>query len=164
MSLRACITNGINNSAKWLTLEIKSWHRGSHLSSAVWKASFHDIKQLVSAIGWFNEDSDCIKSLERCSLVVNVYKHGNGTALNKIQNNHPDLLIATHRPKWANAIPSFKRKANYSELELDEENLNEFSEAIIAFWNSIPEHTCDNDSLKVPKWFADALKKDRKES
>ncbi|MDR4485312.1 MAG: hypothetical protein R3B95_19275 [Nitrospirales bacterium] len=39
-------------------------------------------------------------------------------------------------------------------------DLAAFSDAIIAFWNYVPERTPQIDINNAPKWFSDAIKKD----
>jgi len=46
-------------------------------------------------------------------------------------------------------------------LNITDDTLHVFSEAVIRFWNDIPENTFLEDLEKLPNWFTTALGKDK---
>lgn len=147
----------------WLTLQVSLWHSGNKLPEEIWSSSFQKIIELASTLGWIENQSTSIKSLELCSLIVNVYKHGNGISFNSIIEKHP-YLLPTKSPELNKFYAHFKRKPDYTELGITEEHLEKFSAAIISFWKSIPEDTFNNDKLNFPDWFVKAHNKDCEEA
>lgn len=140
----------------WITKELRHWQHygiGENTNKAVWKASFNDVIELFEALGWSIKSQTYYISLDRCRLVVNVYKHGDGKAFDDIKNKYPEFvycLDSTHM-----------EFADYTNLKVDDAHIEEFSRAIIDFWKDAPEYIWDIETLNVPDWFAKAIRQDR---
>jgi hypothetical protein len=52
---------------------------------------------------------------------------------------------------------------DYTDLKVTEEQIQGFSNAIVAFWNDVPNNIHDDDgpNCELPKWFEKAWLKDR---
>ncbi|PCH63714.1 MAG: hypothetical protein COC19_00680 [SAR86 cluster bacterium] len=137
---------------EWVVKEINHWHLGDNVRQKIWKVSFHDLISLFTHLGWNIEDTEYFHALNKCRLVVNVYKHGEGNAMEEIKVQHREY------------IDNFKREFSFLEhkdLKVLPSHITEFSEAIIAFWNDLPEYIWDREPLEVPDWFGKAFSKDR---
>jgi hypothetical protein len=138
----------------WMIKEIRHWHHDSAVEKALWNTNFPKIIDLLEGLSWPIKSKSYYFSIERCRLVVNSYKHGYGDSFENIKKKFPEFINL----RGNNYDNSF-RYVEYSDLKVDESHISEFSDAIIEFWNDVPEYIWHRDSLKVPNWFIDALVK-----
>lgn len=143
----------------WLTKEIRHWHAGSNLSHAVWKASFEKVMDLLGALGLPVNHANYYTKLDALHLVVNVFKHGKGDSLTSLKERYPDYL----ENPLAGASQWSLDFLDHTNLKITDGQIDEFSEAIIAFWQGVPEQIYDDSPSKIvfPDWFDRARKKDR---
>lgn len=142
----------------WLVNEVHHWHRGELAKKAIWKANFVAIVELLEGLGFEIMSLDCYRSLDRCRLVVNAYKHGDGGAFESIKLHHPEFIKRLEMDDIENL-----RYVDHSDLFVKECHISEFSDAVIAFWKCVPHAIIYDESLIMPTWFTRALEKDRKE-
>ena len=76
----------------WLVGEIKHWHCGDATPLKVWSADFGKIADLLECLGWKIRNTSYFSALDACRLVVNVYKHGEGSALIDLRQKYPEYL------------------------------------------------------------------------
>lgn len=143
----------------WLTKEIRHWHAGDNLPDAVWKASFEDIMDLLGAQGWPVAQATYYPKLDALHLVVNVFKHGKGNSLTFLKKRYPSHLenLFAGINVWGIDF------LDHTNLKIADGQIDEFSEAILAFWQDVPERILNDypsDTL-LPDRFEKALKKDR---
>lgn len=138
----------------WMVREIVHWHRGEEVKKAVWKANFHDIAELFEGLGWTLKSKNYFSALDKCRLVVNAYKHGDGGAFETIKAQYPDFI------KSIGDDSIFREYADHSDLAVTEKHIDDFSSAVVDFWKDVPEYIVDGDHLTAPDWFARALQKD----
>ena len=50
--------------------------------------------------------------------------------------------------------------SDHTDLVVSDAHVEEFSKAIIDFWESVPENIFDSDPICFPKWFDEARQKD----
>lgn len=141
----------------WTLKEIKHWHRGKEVAAKICKANFDMIIELFEDLGWEIKSKDYYNSLNRCRLVTNAYKHGNGDALEEIQKSFPEFLqggelgLDVIWPKYT----------DHTDLYIEDKHINEFSGAIVAFWEGVPEYITNKGTYdNIPKWFENAYNKD----
>ncbi len=142
----------------WLADEIHHWKHGDRAKEAVWKANFSDIIDLLEGVGCAIKSKEYYLPLDRCRLVVNAYKHGNGGSFDTLKQKHPDFID--------NLEDSDNRHieyADYTYLRVEAAHITEFSTAIIAFWRDIPEDIFDDQPLNFPVWFKNAFQNEPKE-
>ncbi len=142
----------------WMVNEINHWHRGHEVTRAVWKANFGDIIDLLDAVGWPVKSKNYYTSLDRCRLVVNAYKHGNGGAFESVKSQHPEFIKS-----FGDTSSIYFEHADHTDLIVRDAHIAEFSNAIIEFWKDVPEYIYEKESLNVPDWFAKAYSKDQAE-
>ena len=140
---------------KWLTDEIRHWHTGDTVSRKIWTVDFGSLAVLMESLGWRVRDQLYFPKLDACRLVVNVYKHGKGTSFNELKGKYPEYL-----PDPLGEINeefSSSGYLDYTNLKVSDDQVQEISDAIVAFWKDVPEHIFSRDDLEMPDWFARAM-------
>lgn len=103
----------------------------------VWWADFPRIMELIGSLGWPVQGQGYLAVLNRCRCVVNVFKHGDGKSLAELKRDFPKYLIDNINPKFG--LPATEIEwLNHSHLQVTDAQVQEFSEAIIEFWTSVP--------------------------
>lgn len=141
----------------WLAREIRSWHHGPAAAESVWLENFHKITDLLEGLGFALRGTDYFHELDACRLVVNVYKHGDGSALKQLKEEHPKYLSGP------GMMLSSVEYCDHTDLKVSDEQLQAFSKAIVAFWKAVPESILQSQVKELPKWFGKALEKDSTE-
>ncbi len=143
---------------KWLVEEARHFGGGSETAEVLWRKPFEKIIQFLDGLGWNISGQSYFTKLEACDLVVNVYKHGEGTSLNTLKQRFPEYLPdPLGKYRFGNYDPI---RAEHGYMKVTEEQIQEFSDTFVAFWQSIPERTRNSVDVNVPEWFVNALKKD----
>ncbi|SRR5690554_381902 len=143
---------------QWLTGETRHWHWGRALPEVVWKANFGEVMNLLEALGWKVRERAYFPRLDACRLVVNVYKHGNGSSFNELKKKYPEYLpdpfARDHHPFLELDL------LDHTYLTVSNDQLQAFSDAIVAFWTDAPGDIWD-ESIVFPEWFVNAWNKDQ---
>jgi hypothetical protein len=140
----------------WTLSEINHWHHGEAVKKAVWKANFFEIIGLFEGFGWAISQKNYYKSINKCRLVVNAYKHGYGSAFESIRKEYPEFIDL-----YNDLDPIFLEMANYTNLTIEDKHIIEFSNSIVDFWNDVPEYMWMKNTLVLPQWFENACKNDQ---
>lgn len=138
----------------WLGRELGHHGFGRHAHAAVWSVRVDELFDLFENCSWPVRASDFFPQLQRCQLVANVYKHGNGPSFDTLKDIAPDLVEGLDRPAF------FVSALDHTVLSVSDENLASFAEAITAFWRQLPENTFFSQVRAVPKWLYRALRKE----
>lgn len=141
----------------WLARELLHVHTGAAATLAIWKANFSGIFDLLECLNWPVRSRNFFSSLDACRLIVNVYKHGLGSSFDDLKARHPQFLKIDTGTTAENAWAA--EYADHTDLIVSDKNLDEFSTAIIEFWNDVPENTFASAIKSVPNWLEKALKK-----
>lgn len=143
----------------WLVREIGHWHRGDEAALAIWKAKFDQIFDLLEHVVWKVRSAPYLQTLNACRHVVNVYKHGDGKSLAVLKQNFPEYL---DNPLKDVGVAYFAAKhIDHTRLRVSDEQLQAFSDAIVAFWRDVPENVFASRTIDAPGWFEKAILKDR---
>ena len=146
---------------EWLSKEFREWYQGRHVLSKLWSSNFDQIIDLVKIMILRSDSIDYLDKLDACQLVVNVYKHGDGRSFEQLKANYPEYIRNTF-PEFDNDT-AFGDLRHYSDVEVNDSQLDEFSNAIIAFWKGIPERVMLSQIKQVPNWLEKAIQKDERE-
>ena len=143
----------------WLVREIQHWHHGDAAALKIWSADFQQIAELLERLGWAINSAAYFQSLDACRLVVNVYKHGKGKSLDDLKVKYPEYL---HDPfsGTGGAFSGVKHR-DHTHLKVSDAQFQAFSDAIISFWQGVPENIFESEVKDVPDWFGKAILKDR---
>ncbi len=143
----------------WLVREIRHWHRGDTAAMKIWSANFSQIAALLESFGWNLRSTSYFQKLDACRLVVNVYKHGEGPALNDLKKNYPEYLADPFG--GAGGAWSESTHRDHTHLRVSDDEFQMFSDAIVAFWRDIPESVVNSKTAEPPDWFEKAILMDR---
>lgn len=144
----------------WISKEVHHWHHGDDVQARIWSANFDQIVELVKDFGLSPPDAGYLRTLSACRYVVNVYKHGKGSSLQKLKKNHPEFfprLEDQHFPLDLNLDLT-----DHTDLKVTVEQFRRFSEAIVGFWSGIPHKVDSTEVETVPDWLGEAIERDRK--
>lgn len=121
----------------WMVRETHHWHRGEHVTKLLWKADFAAIVEFLVAIGFDVKSFHCYEHLNAMRLVVNVFKHGNGSSFDELRASYPAFIYDpfTEFGVQQVSIPML----DHTSLRVTDAHLSQFSEAILDFWQAIPE-------------------------
>jgi hypothetical protein len=144
---------------EWLAREMGHWHMGGEAIAQLWKADFGKIIELLECLGWSVRSQDYFSRLDACRLVINVYKHGNGSSLSELRTRYPEYLRG---PFEGLVSAELTRHLDHTHLELTYEQCVAFSDTIVAFWEAVPEQTFQSQVNDLPGWFGKAIERDRR--
>ena len=91
--------------------------------------------------------------------MVNVYKHGEGMALNDLKQKYPEYLDDPFNGSGG-AFSDVEHR-DHTHLKVSKDQFQAFSDAVVAFWQAVPEDIVESKVKDVPDWFGKALLKDR---
>ena len=137
----------------WLVKEVKHWNNSEAVEKAIWKVNFEDIIDLVDSAIVKTKMQNYYQSLDKCRLLVNAYKHGEGDSFQKLKSNYPEFF----RNLGLGNLGAYFY--SHEDIQVSEKHIDEFSNAIVDFWKSIPQYVHDSDEIDVPNWFEKAYKK-----
>ncbi len=142
----------------WLCREIQHWHQGSVVRGKIWKANAPDLFTLLETIGWKLKDQPFFADLEKCRLVVNAYKHGNGKALEDLKAAHPEFFDDPFRKIEIDGLIRNVEWLDWTALEVTDAHIDAFADSIEQFWKAAPERVFNSQvGDDVPDWFMKAL-------
>lgn len=145
---------------KWMTDEIRHWHIGGIVAEKVWTADVGKLADLLESLGWRIRSQDYFSKLDACRLVVNIYKHGTGSSLNDLKQRYPEYL--SDPLGHIGGAFSGMDYLDHTHLSVSDNQLQAFSDAIVAFWKDVPENILNHEDLEVPSWFERAMSGDQK--
>lgn len=147
----------------WLVREIRQWHRDDKVASKVWVADFGQIIDLLESFGWKLRATNYFHLLDACRLVVNVYKHGEGKSLEDLKARFPEYLddpFKDFKDMGFDDIFTDAKYRDHTHLKISNEQLQAFSDAILEFWQAVPENVLESQVINTPNWFRKAILKD----
>lgn len=145
---------------KWTHDQIKNWYRGERVLSQIWTGDIGKLAKLFASLRWDYKKESYFEKLDACRLVVNVFKHGDGTSLNQLKECYSKYLI--NSSQGLNGILSDVNHLDHTALKISDEHIWEFSNAIAAFWEDVPEQIVNVPTVSLPDWFKCEVKRDRK--
>lgn len=142
----------------WMVREIQHWHKGTEIRDKVWSQDFGGITDLLTSLGWDIRNKPYYDVIDACRLVVNVYKHGEGASFEQLKQRYSCYI---ENPLNGLIEPINTNFLDYKHLKVTNTHIQEFSNAIVEFWNDIPENIFDDSGVgNLPKWFEKAWTKD----
>jgi hypothetical protein len=94
--------------------------------------------ELLRYFGWDVRSQLFFAKIDACRLVVNVYKHGNGSSLTKLAERYPKYL----RDPFAKSdeeAPLRDDFLHHEWLEVSAADFNDFAAGFRRFWEEFPE-------------------------
>lgn len=139
---------------QWMVDQMRGWCSGGKFEKSIWNTTLTDLADLVEPLGWTIRSKPFFNQLKACRLVVNVYKHGNGSSLTQLKRKYPEYL---HDPIADWVGESFFDILSHEHLSVSDEQFQVFSNAIVSFWRDVPQNIYDHENADKPKWLIDAL-------
>ncbi|MCT9385869.1 hypothetical protein KTI22_16715 [Acinetobacter baumannii] len=136
---------------EWMAKETRHWG-GKNVVYKIWKIDIGKIFDLFEVMGWKIRQENFFEKLDACRLIVNIYKHGNGDSLNELRKNYPFYFYDYEENRF-----EIDGWFDHTCISLTNENLKEFYESILEFWQNIPNSFFVSDEFILPKWLKDAL-------
>jgi len=100
-----------------------------------WSGNIGDVFGWLGQFGWDVRTQTFFPAIDACRLVVNVYKHGNGSALAQLDKKYPKYLP----DPIGKLMPSERLKlVSYEWLAATEEDFAEIANGLRAFWKNFP--------------------------
>lgn len=146
----------------WLVREVQHWHNGEQAASKIWSADFDRLIELLESLNWNVRGGGYFHTLDACRLVVNTYKHGEGTSFERLKSEYPTYVDDPFSDSGIHA-PGLSF-SDHTHLRVTDDHIDEFSEAIIGFWEAVPKDVFQSQVTVVPKWFEKAILTDRGKS
>ncbi|HBN14364.1 MAG: hypothetical protein CMQ46_10445 [Gammaproteobacteria bacterium] len=142
---------------KWLVGDISRWCRGDAVSSKIWTVDIGKLINFLEGLGWEIKSQCYFSKLDACRVVVNVYKHGEGNSLNELKHRYREYF--SHPLSNIGSGYSYLDHIDDSHLLVTDKQLQEFSDAIVSFWQSVPAEIYEKEDLDFPDWFVKAANK-----
>jgi hypothetical protein len=142
----------------WIRLEVHHWHSGQYVREQIWKADGQTLLDFLEAFDFDIRSLDCYKSLIAMRLVVNVYKHGSGPSFDELKKDFPEYIANPFGDGEDTAW--FREPLDYTNLQVSDAHIDQFSEAIVDFWTCLPEKLFLPKQCSLPSPFVNAFKKD----
>ena len=158
-SMRPVILIVAEQFRQWTHNETRRWYRGEKVLSQIWSVDVGKLAELFASLGWDYENKSYYKKLNACRLVVNVFKHGDGSSLNKLKEDNSEYLF--------NPLQNFDdvfsdvNNLDHTALKINDKHILEFSDAITEFWQDVPVQIVNVPEAALPNWFERAVDSDR---
>lgn len=119
---------------KYLENELRHYIERDWITKHVWNGKTVEIFDLFEQFGWNVTASPFYKLIDACNLVVNIYKHGKGNALNRLHKTYPQYMSKIGIRSWTGTL-----YLDHSWLEVTDADFDEFAGAFEAFWTEMPD-------------------------
>lgn len=122
----------------------------SHVKKIDFKGFCKDFGEITDELKFHNVDIksfSCWAKIDELRELCNVIKHGDGRALNRLRKINPSLfkkgsVIAI------DLVELYKTSLLEETLNLNETTLQDYKDALLSFWEEIPERNYSNDERR----------------
>ena len=108
---------------------------GNEVKDYFWDCTTKELFDALESFGWSIHETQFYHSLNSCRLIVNVYKHGKGYALDSLIEHYPQYLKGRFNDS---AESSFLGTPRHEDLAITEEEFDQIGEGIRQFWTDFP--------------------------
>lgn len=101
-----------------------------------WSRDIANVLDFLLDLGWNVRSESFFPLIDACRLVVNVYKHGQGSSLTELYSRYPEYVSDPL------SLLSPQRRAtdvHYEWLSLTEDQFTELADGLRTFWQRFPE-------------------------
>jgi len=100
----------------------------------IWKVNSNELFDLLKDFRWDCRTEVFYPALDASRLIVNVYKHGNGKALEDLARKYPAYLFG-YKP----AVEGYTSRLDHEMLTVSEDQFEELAVNVRLFWEAFPE-------------------------
>ena len=118
----------------------------SHASYIQFKKFWPKLSEIKEKFKLHNIDIksfSCWPQIRELSLLCNVIKHGDGISAEELRKIKPTLFKQEDHTDY---MEIFKTTLLEETLSIDEKTLRNYSEALLSFWDEIPERNYSDES------------------
>jgi hypothetical protein len=119
---------------EFIDMELRHNIKREWIDKNVWKATTFQIFELIEEFDWKPTSLPFFPFIDACNLVVNVYKHGKGPALDRLHKTFPQYLSRMARESMFG-----KSFIDHRWVEVTTAHFDEFAQAFDDFWTQMPE-------------------------
>lgn len=136
---------------EWLVGEFAHSFDMTRLRKQLWDKKTEQLFELLSGIGLMIKEQSFYPLIDECRLVVNVYKHAEGSSFDELKSRQSRYFGASVRDGILSPHTA------HSHLEVSIGDTEMFHNAIADFWKFIPDNIPWPHDGTVPDWFAKAV-------
>lgn len=145
---------------EWMAREMRHWSSSKAATKALWLQDVAKVFDLLARFGWdVKVNLVSYDRLNAMRLVVNVFKHGDGGSFDELKQSYPEYLHHALSDEVGDMTCS--DWLDHTFLTVTNIHVEEFSEAILAFWQAVPESLLGHGDLELPQWIEKAFNKDK---
>lgn len=134
---------------EWLVQQLTHRLPPDRVNSVIWKANAGQLNELLTCLHVHDGEASYVATLDICRLVVNVYKHGEGQSCKELNKRNPSFF----KSPLSELMDTIDWPVTHADLKISDNDLQEFSEAIITFWEKIPATVTAGSIKMLPEWF-----------
>jgi hypothetical protein len=145
---------------EWMAREMRNWCASAAVIKALWLPDIARVFDLLASFGWDVKTSiPNFDKLNAMRLVVNVFKHGEGSSFDELKKSYPEYLNHALSDEAREVISL--DWLDHSFMTITDVHVEEFSGAVLEFWLTVPENLYLRDDIELPKWIEKAFNKDK---
>jgi hypothetical protein len=119
---------------EYLDNELHHYIERKWIDKHIWNGKTVDLFDLFEQFGWSAKAQPLYPLIDACNVIVNVYKHGKGGALNRLHSEYPQYMSRLGFKSWTGTI-----FLDHKWLEVSDADFDAFAGAFEAFWREMPE-------------------------
>ncbi len=97
-----------------------------------------DAFDLLKKFGWDCRADVFFPQIDACRLIVNVYKHGKGSSLERLAASYP-VYVNAPKPRLGLRVSVVPKFLDHEWMEITEVQFDEMAHALRQFWECFPE-------------------------
>lgn len=144
----------LHNESRW-------WRCIDQVRQDIWSLPVNKLFILFKNDDFDIEDQDFFKDFDACRVLVNVYKHGNGSSFKELCKKYPEFLNENYQGIENHALPYFIYEPKFN---VRNEDVIKFSEAISEFWRKIPNVKNFENAEDKEEWLKRTFEKKKRKS
>ena len=121
----------------WLGKEVFGCIGSYKAAEFFWEKGIDDVIDLLALSGWRVRDKPYFKHIDACRLVLNVFKHGEGGSLKSLKKAYPEYM-GSDFGKMVELLGGGEC-FDYTFMEYGAEDFLRLHEAIMSFWEDVPD-------------------------
>ena len=119
-------------------IQMELTHDTSHDIAAkiAWSRDIANVFSFLGKLGWDVQSEPFFPLIDACRLVVNVYKHGQGSSLAELKSKYPEYIPD---PLACLGASNLATHVHHEWLSLTEEQFTHIADGLKTFWEKFPE-------------------------
>lgn len=119
----------LHNQSKW-------WGCTEQVRNDIWTLPVNKLFMLFKTDEFDTEKQEFFNDFDACRVIVNVFKHGNGSSYRELCKKYPVYLKENYQGMENNPLPYFIYEPSFN---ITDNDVDKFSKAISDFWSLLPD-------------------------